>query len=56
MFKEISRMEQRYDAVIGDTPQTTSCRCARGVRTPASSRADAGRPPAPPGFGECTEP
>jgi sugar lactone lactonase YvrE len=29
------------------------CRCARGARTPASSRADAGLPRAPPGFGEC---
>ena len=29
------------------------CRCARGACTRASSRADAGLPPAPPGSGEC---
>ena len=29
------------------------CRCVRGAYTLASSRVDAGRPPAPPGSGEC---
>ncbi len=30
-----------------------TCRCARGACTPASSRAGAGLPPAPPGSAEC---
>ena len=36
----------------GRTPPAT-CRCARDACTPANSRADAGRPPAPPGSGGC---
>ena len=36
----------------GSTP-TLPCRCARGACSQASSRADAGPPPVPPGSGEC---
>ena len=36
-----------------DQRSVPTCRCVRGGCIPASSRADAGLPLAPPGFGEC---
>jgi hypothetical protein len=38
---------------MGGIQPTAICRCAGGAYTQASSRADAGLPPAPPGSGEC---
>jgi len=43
---------RRMNRMDADAP-TAICRCARGACTPASSRADAGLPPVPPGSGEC---
>jgi hypothetical protein len=43
----------QHGTLVSGEALVTICRCARGACTLASSRADAGLPPAPPGSGGC---